>query len=561
MPDYDAWNRALIAYFVEGATPGAPVFLTADDDTLALVGERLGAEGAAAPTAADPVQDFERAVRARVVGPDGRVALAAVAGSGVHDEPRCAAFLCTLVLAASRMRDTDDVDGVNYFTHLRTILGLDDRGGRPPGMEGGAEEPLWRDWNFWLQVHGYLPTATAGDDGPQRYIHYARCQALLREMDKDKLRELFQARGWRAELDADTLLLRVRREAPMLTAQLRELLASDSQRLELLADAVHELYEAWRVDPVGSLGHRGRGRTLYAGLYREEDPLAGTVCYQLYPRLTRGGAGELRVRIGDGVETLRPEQGHARRYYPLGVVDGATLTAGAHYPIEQPADLRELVLPAQEYWVLVPDPDMPDSGVYATWGRPRLNEPFILLCRERLLGQFKYLVDERLIDSPGEPVPVLDGDWHELRDCYVVSEAWPAAHFSHPELCDALRPTDRCNVILSGGLRLPGRPAWLEGAGPNVTVSGFAPEAELTVIRTDGQTEQRVVERTQRTGEPVQVDWPGPGVYQIVGCCGGQEAPPRAVTIGAWDDLRLSVPAEEAWVALGAHRLCGAALD
>jgi hypothetical protein len=560
MPDYDAWNRALIAYFVEGATPGAPVFLTADDDTLTLVGERLGADGVAVDAVADPVQDFERAVRARVVGPGGRVTLGVVAGSGLHDEPRCAAFLCALVLAASRMRDTDDMDGVNYFTHLRAILDLPGEG-RPREMGGGVEEPLWRDWNFWLQVHGYLPTATAGDDGPQRYIHYARCQALLRDMDKDKLRELFQARGWHAELDADALLLRVRREAPMLTAQLRELLASDSQRLELLADAVHELYEAWRSDPVGSLGHRGRGRTLYAGLYREEDPLAGTVCYQLYPRLTRGGGSELRVRIGGAVELLRPERTHSRRYYPLGVVDGATLTAGARYPIEQPAELRELVLPAQEYWILVPDPDMPDSGVYATWGRPELGQPFILLCRAQVLSQFHYLLQERLIESPGEPVPVLDGGWYELRDCYVVSEAWSGAHFSHPELYDALRPTDRCHVSLTGGLRLPGRPGWLEGAGPNVTVSGFAPEAELTITRTDGQTEQRIVERTQRTGEPVPVDWPGPGVYQVVGCCGGQDAPPRAVTITGWDDLRLSVPAEEAWVALGAHRLCGAALD
>ncbi len=557
MPDYDAWNHALITYFVAGSPPGAPVFLTADDDTVALVGERLIESAPAAP-ATDPVRDFERAIRARVVGPGERVVLAPVMGSGVNDEPRCAAFLCALVLAASRMRDTGDIDDVNYFTRLRDILRLPGRG-RPPGMEGGAEEPLWQSWNFWLQVQGHLPTATPGPEGPQRYIHYARSQALLRDADKDKLRELFQTRGWRGDLDAESLLLRVRREPPhVLTVHLRELLASDSQRLVPLADAIHELYEAWRLDPAGTMGRAGRGRTLYAGLYREADPLSGTVCYQLYPHLTRGGGEELRVRIGDRVETLRPEREHSRWYYPVAEVDGATLAAGARYPIEQPAELRELVLPARDYWILVPDPEMPDSGVHATWGRPELGEPFILLCQEPILAQFNYLVQERLVECPGEAVPVLDGSWYELRDCYVVSEAWSGAHLSNPELYDALRPTDKCNVIVSGGLRLPGRPGWLDGAGPSVTVSGFAPESE--VIITDVRTERVILERTQRTGEPIPVPWPGPGAYQVLGRCAGQEAR-RAVTIAAWDELRLSAPAEEAWIALGGHRLCGAALD
>ena len=557
MPDYDAWNQALITYFVAGSPPGAPVYLTADDDTLALVGERLIGSAPAAP-ATDPVQDFERAIRERVVGPGERVKLAPVSGSGVNDEPRCAAFLCALVLAASRMRDTGDIDDVNYFTRLRDILRLPDNG-RPRGMEGGAEEPLWRSWNFWLQVQGRLPTATPGPEGPQRYIHYALSQALLRDADKDKLRELFQTRGWRGDLDAESLLLRVRREPPyVLTAHLRELLSSDSQRLVPLADAIHELYEAWRLDPAGTMGRRGRGRTLYAGLYREADPLSGTICYQLYPHLSRGGGEELRVQIGNRVETLRPERERSRWYYPVAEVDGATLAAGARYPIEQPAQLRELVLPAREYWILVPDPEMPDSGVYATWGRPQLGEPFILLCQESILAQFNYLVQERLIECSGEPVPVLDGRWYELRDCYVVSEAWSDAHLSNPELYDALRPADKCSVIVSGGLRLPGRPGWLDGAGPSVTVSGFAPESE--VIVTDVRTEHVILERTQRTGEPVPVPWPRPGAYQVLGRCAGQEAR-RVVTIAAWDELRLSAPTKEEWVPLAGYRLCGAALD
>lgn len=559
MPDYDAWNHAFIEYFVEQTPPGAPVFLAVDDDALAEMGARLLATSGAAGQPADPVRDFERAVRVRVVREQDRVDLQHVDGWDVNNMPRCVAFLGALVLAASRMRDTGEIDDVNYFTRLRDILKLPGEG-RPRGMERGAkcEEPLWKRWNYWLQVQGRLPTATPGPEGPQRYIHYARSQALLRDADKDKLRDLFQARGWRTVLDAETLLLRVRREAPYLTAHLREILDSDSRRLAVVADAIHELYEGWRLDPTGALTRAGRSRTLYAGLYRAEDPLAGTVTYHLYPHMARGRGGVLQARVEGSLVMLRPER--ARWYYPLpGPVDGPTLATGARYPIEQSAEFGELVLPARKFWVLVPDPDMPDAGAYATWDRPELGQPFILLCQESALREFESLVKERLIEYREPPVPVLDG-WYEAQDCYVVSEAWSSAHLSTPDLYEALRPADRCNVILSGGLRVPNGPGWLDSTGPAVAVSGFAPEAELIVL--DANTEHVILERTQRTGEPVPVDWPAPGAYLVIGRCAGQEAR-RVVTITGWDTLHLTTPSdsERDWIPLGTRRLCGAALE
>jgi hypothetical protein len=341
------------------------------------------------------------------------------------------------------------------------------------------------------------------------------------------------------------------------TVHLRSLLASDSGRLQAVGEAIHDLYEGWRLDPTGTfVPSSGRGHVLYAGLYREEDPLAGAASYHLYLRAARGVTAELRVRIGNVVETLRPER--PGWYYPLGPVDGATLARGERYPVEQPADVDELVLPARNFWILVPDPEYPDFGVYASWGPPQLGLPFVLLCREQMLSQLREMKQEQLIQYPDEPVPVLDGSWYELRDCLAISEAWSSAHSRNPELYDALRPADACNVSAAGGLRLPGRQGWLDEAGPSVTVFGFAPEGE--VIITDVHTGRTVMERSQRTGEPVPVPWPGPGTYLVSASCAGQEAR-RLVVIGSWDDLRLAAPDEREALVVGGVRICGAALD
>ena len=48
MPDYDAWNRALIAHFVEATPSGAPVFLAVSDDALAHIGQIVLSGGAQA---------------------------------------------------------------------------------------------------------------------------------------------------------------------------------------------------------------------------------------------------------------------------------------------------------------------------------------------------------------------------------------------------------------------------------------------------------------------------------------------------------------------------------
>lgn len=558
MPDYDTWNRAVIAHFTRAATRGAPVFLSVDDDALVEIGYQLGGSGVAGGGVPNPVEDFLSALRARVVR-NGRVSLDTVDGTSASGEPLGVAFLGTMVLAVTRMHEDDELADINYFGRLRELLGLPPGAGRPPGLATASEVPLWQDWSFWLQVRGYLATAREGTGLSQKFINYALSQALLREVDKDQLHRLFQRPGWRTDLDADSLLVRMRRELQSPTVHLRELLTSDSDRLAAVAEAVHQFYEQTRFDPPGARmrGVRKQGRVLYAGLYRDVDPLSQSVTYYLYPRIPTGAAGSMQVQIGDHLEPLRPDPAQPGHGYPLGQVDGAVLAVGARYEIDQPAAADALVLPKREFWILAADPDDPDSGVYASRGQPRLGQPFILLYRQSMAAEVRELREEHLIEYGGEPLPVLDGSWFEARDCLVVSEAWTGAHFASRELYDALRPVDVCSVGASGGLRLPDRPGWLDDAGPRITVFGFEPEAEVVITSVSSRT--TIVERTQRTGEPVDVAWPGDGVFLVEATCGGQRAR-RLVTLGSWDELRLVEPETNCVVTLGDSHLIGAAL-
>ena len=42
------------------------------------------------------------------------------------------------------------------------------------------------------------------------------------------------------------------------------------------------------------------------------------------------------------------------------------LDNSAKYQISSPDDLDYLILPARDFWILIPDPENPDSGAYAS---------------------------------------------------------------------------------------------------------------------------------------------------------------------------------------------------
>lgn len=568
MATYDEWNDALRAYFVAGVPQGSPVYLSVDEEALVSAGRLLSATE---PHAVEPaeggfVQDFCRAVRQRVVDANGRVLLGAIRGHDGNGSPRALAFLSATVLAASRMADEGDVSEINYFTRLHGVLGLSQNPGRtrPPGMEFGAsaEEPLWKEWNLWLQENGILPSARPGDSLPKRYINYPLSQALLRRADKDKLRELFRYQRWTSDWDAETVLGRVRHEAGHLTQHLQQVLASGGQRLRALAEAIYEEHASWREAPhlsATAAVHRESASStiLMAGLYRTENPISGQVDYYLYPRQRRGQQAEGRgVTLERAVHQLAPDRpGWLLPIGPLGV---ATLDDGLRLPIEPPGETYTLVLPQRSFWVLVPDPENADSGVYASWEAPSLGTPFLLLCRRHILSDLTRLRDERLIEWSGEPVPAFSGEeWVEVRHCMVVSESWQGVFPQDRDLYEALRPTQSLAIGLAGGLRVSGVRGWLDGHGPEIAVYGFHREADVRVVRaSDGLV---LLDEPRTTSTPFALTWPAAGDYSIHATCGDETAL-RLVKIVAWDELQVAPIEQPEGTVVAGRRISGATI-
>ena len=99
MGSYDDWNKALISDFTGGLPRGSAVFLSVDDDALRAAGKGL----LTVQLGADAVVDFCVAVRRRVVRGKHHVNVAALRGDQTVGPPEGLAFLCAMVLAATRM--------------------------------------------------------------------------------------------------------------------------------------------------------------------------------------------------------------------------------------------------------------------------------------------------------------------------------------------------------------------------------------------------------------------------------------------------------------------------
>lgn len=558
MVSYIEWNQAIVSYFISGVPRGTKIYLSVDDDVL----ERIGRELVSDPTKGSWSADFRAAVREKVIL-EGQANLGNLQGRDSDGLPQGVAFLGATVLAAYQMADEEKISELNHFRRLREVLGLSGSG-RPPGMEFGyaAEEPLWKSWNRWLMEQGFQPSAQRGPGGPTTYVYYPISQSLLRRTDKDRLRLLFNEKQWTAQSDAQTLFVHVRREAERLSTHLKKLLI-DRQRYEAVAEAIHEVYEQWQnEDEPGAIGIRIRtwSRHLFAGLYRTEDPFFGQFSYYLYPKHLRGRQLEsVQVQHRDNVYQLRNER--PGWYFPLECpVDVSELDRGAKYQIAFPVDLDSLILPSRDFWILIPDPDNPDSGACASWGTPPIGVPFILLCKQELLSDIQRLRDERLLEWSGGSQPVCDhSNWVEIQQCMVVSQAWDGVFIKNQNLKDALQPSVRLSISFSGGLRLPQQGAWLEGHAPQVTVFGFCPTAELQVTRLSDN--HKILDKLQITNTPISINFPSPGDYLVEATCAGEPSE-RFIKIVDWSWLSIEEPKRREVVPIGSgHSICGSVIE
>lgn len=561
MASYQEWNQALAKYFLSGTPLGTKIYLSVDQDILEFIGQT----SFSSQDTQSWTKDFQTAVVKQIVF-DNDVNLENLKSIDCEGIPNCVAFLASTILAAYQMADEGNISESNYFKRLREILGLPGCG-RLRGIKSGAEaeEPLWQIWNNWLWEQGYVPSAQLGR-GSQKFIKYPISQCLLRQADKDRLQDFFTNKQWKASWEAQTLFTKIRCETNNLPNHLKDLVTNNRQRHEAVAEAIHEVYQQWLILGSSSLvkqntEKRNWSSNLFAGLYRTEDPFFGRVEYYLYPKQQRGRQLDL-VEIE--FQNTREELRHDRSgwYLPLrDLLSAKDLDEGIRYSISSPSQVEQLILPARNFWILIPDPDNPDSGVYASWGTPELGTKFILLCKQKLLPDIERLRDERLLEWSGEPQKVDEQSiWIELHQCMVISQAWDGVFINDRELKDALQPTVRLSISFSEGLRVPNQRGWLEGYPPQITIFGFAPKAEIEVIRlVDGKV---VLERTQKTNQAQPLELQEQGTY-LVRATYLSEVAEKVINILSFDRLKIVglEPKHQRWLTIDdEYSLCGSVI-
>jgi len=532
MADYESWNAALIAYVTAGVAKGAPVFLSIDEAAIAEIAERFLPD----TVTRDPLEDFTRAVRARFVAPrTGSIDLHNVP-SRLGEAPDGIGFLAAMVLAAHNMQDEEGIDETNYFLRLRELLWLPDGRGRSDGMPPGAEEPLWNAWNHYLTAAGFQTTAQRGS-GPQTYLRYVFSQAILRESDKQHLRQRFAESRLPPHLDSAQVGGWLSRQA-INRKHLKEGLhhTDPGRRWEFYLSA-HRVYEEaqWQSSSVGrKLGERTAARSIECGLYRIEN-LLGEAEYWLFPKQpARALPAALNLVLPGSAQVQPLRTLRAGFFVPLWPQE-PFIDEAIDLAVEGDPGVRKAFFPRHDFWILIRDPEDP-FGAWATW-RPYLEvgERLLVLCRPGpFAAEMERLYASKLLEW-GERIET--SGWIEYRSCMVLSYDW-GAFIPTPEcraLTDALTPHSAAGVSLSGGLRAPNQNAWLAGYPPEMKIYGFGPRFDVTITSFEGREVYSAETPCQvEVLLPTNLD---PGVYTVEVNWGGRLLAVRTFRVIPWEEI------------------------
>jgi hypothetical protein len=503
MIDYQQWNEALIFNYTSGLPHGTRIYLNIDNETLENIGSKFEFDN----DFDNWTNNFLQAIKAKVVI-DNQLHLKTLRGRDQNGYPKGIAFLAVMVLAANEMGEDEEISERNYFKRLQEILGLTGCG-RPSGMAPGseAEEPLWKEWNSWLIENGFEASAQRGKGGRMIYINYPISQSLLRRTDKDRLLALFNEKNWKAQWDTMTLFSKLRGEVGQLPLHLKELLTSNKERYEAIAERIHEVYQQWQAEgkpnalnaKISTFNHQ-----IFAGLYRDEDIFFGSISYYLYPKQVRGQqftTVELQHE-GKSHNLINERPGW---YSPLDFQLGSSdLDNGNSYQIIQPSQITSL------------------------------GTSFILLCKKELLLDMQRLRDENLISWDEQIQPFENSDWIEFHQCMVLSQAWDGIFTENQLLKDALQPSISLSISFSDGLPVPQQNAWVYGYTPKITVFGFYPTVELQITQLIDNSV--ILDKSERTNIPITIDFPNPGDYMVRGTCGNKFVD-RFIRIVNWDNF------------------------
>ena len=520
------------------------------------------------------VDDFMAAIRGWCVygsGGSRRVGVNIVKGFSAGGFPNCVAFLSATVLAAYRMVADDDIAGTNYFTRLSELLDVPSNAtGRPMGLNTGYEEDLWLIFNLWAFGNGWLPSARAGY-GNMTYTNYPISQALLRGGDKERLEEAFRNQRL-YNRDPEQIYAWFIWSGGELNAQhLRNLAEAagnpNDERANAILDAVYEVYTHtdWSASAPSAQTSDSRAARvttrrvsraptqLSAGLYREENPIWGTVDYWLYPRMPSHRVGD-NLRVARNGNSHPLQQDRDNRFRPLWQIDSFE---GDAYDIEGGERAMKLVLPQRDFWILTQDPYDESSGILASWGSPNVGDKFLILCRNRYSRELESLKRDNLIEWDDAATLEYDSGWTEYLGCRITSTRWTGARDS--AIFAELRPKSSASISSIGGLRSGRRrDEWMQGYLPQIVVASSG-DLKVQLVNVNDPNDP-IMDTDAVSGEPIPLPELEPGTYTIEATVSNRRAAIRNFRVASWDSLQADAPSQSFHTPIGDHVLKGALL-
>jgi len=152
------------------------------------------------------------------------------------------------------------------------------------------------------------------------------------------------------------------------------------------------------------------------------------------------------------------------------------------------------------------------------------------------------LRDENLIQWEGDRETKYsafgnNSDWYEVYQCQILSQAWDGIFLQFQELKDALQPTTRLSISLSGGLRIPSSRGWVLDYPPQVTAFAFHPSVEIEVVNTQGNLV--IPQKSYSSNTQISLNFLSVGEFLIKANSLG-ETSQRLIKLITWEDVDMT---------------------
>lgn len=493
IPDgYRYWNRAIAEYLLLNDAGNRDVYLTVTPRILAAAS---ASQRNRLLTPEEAEADFIAAVSQMYLVniASHRGGLRRLRTLSADNIPNSVAFLAISVLAAYQMRSDEEAAGNAYYLRLANLLRSNLSAVYPDGFDPADFESLWLFVKFWLQKRtgAQLVIPDAEPTGYRRYVALPLAHVPLRYLDIEKLPDFFLRSGYQpgAHILPDTLasdLMRWHRSRLALTSTGAAALGDD-RRSAVLAQVAGEL-ESWDGSVVESVSRRSANVELMLDFVQRRVELF------YLPRRPAGFPDTFR----NGHRLFESSDDGWYDPVPVSVEDGDLLSTGFEWSTSLEGIQIVLRRSAAHAIALTPS----EYSSFLSHSGLVQGAKCAVLCQQDLAqntGEFLSAISKQTCRAISDPN--LPSGW------VLFSGLVPRQSIPPPAGLESLAVDSGIEVVLSGGLRVGRRSAWIIGAPPRILVTGLDPSETVTLdgdpVRTTTDGFLHDIEKLSEVGEHV----------------------------------------------------------